>query len=80
MEFCTAVAVVVTGAIVIYMAKNARGKRTPARGLGSNLQIQYGGHISTLLRPNEAIVRSFCDLLDMLFISTAKTIERCKRN
>ena len=65
---------------VIYMAKNARGKTTSAGGLGPNLQIQYVGHIPTLLRPYETIVRSFCDLLDMLFISTTKTIERCKRN
>ena len=36
MEFCTAVAVVVTGVTVIYMANNARGKTTSARSLGSN--------------------------------------------
>ena len=75
MEFCTAVAVVVTGVTVIYMANNARG----------NMHLRedwapIGGHISTLLRRYEAIVRSFCDLLDMLFISTTKSVERCKRN
>jgi len=41
----------------------ARGKTTSTRGLGSNLQIQYGGHISTLRRHYEAIVRSFSGLL-----------------
>ena len=39
------------------------GKMTSVRGLGSNLQIQYGGHISTLQRRCKAIVWSFCGLL-----------------
>ena len=43
-EFCTAVSVVTTRVTVIY--SYARGKTTPVKGLGSNLQIQYGGHIS----------------------------------
>ena len=70
-EFCTAVAVVVTGVTLIYMAKKVVYIMHVdiCERPGLNLQIQYGGHISTLQRGCGAIVQSFCGLLIIMLLT-----------